>query len=94
MTDVQHHIEDTIVANIASNFEVLNESEPFICKVSLKKDKFNKTDLSSLRPQLGVLIDTQSLTVSITEEKFNKLIKYYHNLGRIARHFTSRNSQN
>ena len=81
MTDTTTRIQDAIVASIASNFEVLGEPNPSVRKVSLAEDKFTKTELSSARPQLGILIDTRSLTVSITDDKRAKLIKLLSQFG-------------
>ena len=55
--------------------------------MSLAEDKFTKTELSSARPQLGILIDTRSLTVSITDDKRAKLIKLLSQFGPHRRAF-------
>ena len=81
MADIQFFIEDAIVASIASNFEVLVPPQTAIRRVSLADDKFRKTALSSLRPQLRLLIDTRVLTVGIIPDKRANLIKLLSQFG-------------
>ena len=74
MVDTASHMMDSILASISSNFKVLGPPEPHIRKVSLADKKFRGTALSSLRPQLGLLIDTRRMTISINLEKRSKII--------------------
>ena len=80
MKDVLPQINHSIVASIDAIFQVLGTPDPTTRKTSLSEEKFVKTALSSRRDQLGVSINTRSLTISITEEKMvsiNKLLQTF-----------------
>ena len=64
-----------LAASIESLFQVMGEDMPDIRRSNLSMDKYYEIICSYVQVQLGVLINTRKMTVSMTPEKKNNLIK-------------------
>ena len=81
MAETQEYIRYAIVASIKALFILLGFPEAEKRRVALSAEKFIKSACSYKRVQLGILVDTRSMTVSLPDDKRNLIcneIKRWH----------------
>ena len=88
LADILPYIEHAAVSSIESIFLILGFPSPSLRKTALSEEKFVKTAMDSMRGQLGVLIDTHALTISINPDKRKILHKLLSQFGPHRKAFT------
>ena len=75
LAEFQEEITLDIATRVESLFILLGEENSLLCKIPLSMDKYYDSICSYLCTQLGILINTRSLTLSIPDDKKGNLIK-------------------
>ena len=75
MCEIYSRILRLLAASIESLFQVMGEDRPELRRSNLSMEKYYKIICSYIQVQLGVVVNTRKMTVSMTEEKKTNLVK-------------------
>ena len=74
MADTWEHLTSTLAASVEALFILLGFPEETMKKSSLSMDKYYESLCSYSRKQIGYLMNTRQLTISITKDKRKEII--------------------
>ena len=75
MCEIHARILQLLAASIESLFQIMGEDIPELRRSNLSMEKYYKIICSYIQVQLGVVVNTRTMTVSMTEEKKANLIR-------------------
>ena len=74
MCEIHSRILHLLAASIESLFQIMGEDIPELRRSNLSMEKYYKIICSYIQVQLGVVVNTRTMTVSMTNEKTKNLI--------------------
>ena len=74
MADTLRHIQTAMAASLEALFQILGFPDESKRRSPLSLDKFFQAHCSWRKEQLGLIIDTRSMTVTLPQQKINRLL--------------------
>jgi hypothetical protein len=73
MADIKGHIEQAIVASVESCFLIFGDRDDNLRPCPLSLEKFQSSVCSPIRQQLGIVVNTNTMTISLPTDKLKNL---------------------